>query len=332
MSLYRLLILLFMITNLLSAIPTELPEDISSKDMVFIYVHGFAEYRKIEPFKKKMQKFLVEYPELNYDVMTYRWEKKRLNLLSPIEQWENSKRVADSSVVHFYNNIILKLEEKKVPYVIVGYSLGTRLVTKALESGKNELNYLKGIYYLASAVPKNINPKINILPKGMKIISYYSKLFDEVLKISFRFQEGIVAGGEVGFDDTTTFINYRTVCTHVNKGGPIQRDYSNMASAIAMLTLFNENIFIEGKPLKYNLDMLVMDGEIQWNDIIEFDTNYKILIQQNVNTYHYRAVEIAENGLRTRRAWGKDLHMILQGLRLFNEPYKKKVRLSEAED
>ena len=326
MSLYRSLILLFIITNLFAVIPTELPEDISDKDMVFIYVHGFAEYKKIEPLKKKMQKFLAEYPELNYDVMTYRWEKNRLNLLKPIEQWENSKKVADSSVVHFQNNIISKLEEKKVPYVIVGYSLGTRLVTKALESGKNELKYLKDIYYLASALPKNIKPKINILPKGMKIISYYSKFFDEVLKISFRFQENIAAGGEVSFEDTTLFRNYRTVCTHVHKGGPIQRDYSNMAPAIAMLTLFKENIFIEGEPLKYNLDMLVMDGEVQWNDIIEFDTNYKILIQQNVNTYHYRAVEIDSNGFRTRRAWGSDLHMILKGLRLFNEPYKKVIK------
>lgn len=315
-----------MITNLFSAIPTELPEDISNKDMVFIYVHGFAEYRKIEPFKEKMQKFLKEYPTLNYDVMTYRWEKNRLDLLRPIEQWEASKKNGENKSKHFMDSIIVKLEEKKIPYVIVGYSVGTRLVTKALESGKNKLKYLRGIYYLASALPKDIKPKINILPKGMKIISYYSKFFDAALKISFRYQEDIAAGGEVSFEDTSTFKNYRTVCTHVHKGGPIQRDYSNMAPAIAMLTLFNENIFIEGKPLKYNLDMLVMDGEVQWNDIIEFDTNYKILIQQNVNTYHYRAVEIAENGLRTRRAWGKDLHEILKGLRLFNEPYGKIVK------
>ena len=323
MNLYRSLILLFIYANLFSAIPTELPDDIYSKDLVFIYVHGFAEYRKIEPFKEKMQEFLEEYPTLNYDVMTYRWEKNRLNLLKPIEQWEKSKVNGDHRSSHFMDSIIVKLEEKKVPYVIVGYSVGTRLVTKALESGKNKLKYLRGIYYLAPALPKDIKPKINILPERMKIVSYYSKFFDAALKISFRFQESIAAGGEVSFEDTTTFINYRTVCTHVHKGGPIQRDYSNMAPAIAMLTLFKENIFIEGEPLKYNLDMLVMDGEIQWNDIIEFDTNYKILIQQNVNTYHYRAVEIAENGLRTRRAWGSDLHMILKGLRLFNEPYEK---------
>jgi hypothetical protein len=176
-------------------------------------------------------------------------------------------------------------------------------------------------------VHNDLEYSIKCLPIGMKITSYYSKFFDEALKISFRYQEGIAAGGEVGFEDTTLFRNYRTVCTHVHKGGPIQRDYSNMASAIAMLTLFKENIFIEGDSLSYNLDMLVMDGEIQWNDIIEFDTNYKILIQQNVNTYHYRAIEIAENGLRTRRAWGMDLHEILKGLRLFNEPYEKKINL-----
>ena len=82
---YRSLILLFIFTNLFAVIPTELPDDIYSKDLVFIYVHGFAEYRKIEPFKEKMQEFLDEYPTLNYDVMTYRWEKNRLNLLKPIE-------------------------------------------------------------------------------------------------------------------------------------------------------------------------------------------------------------------------------------------------------
>ncbi|NOR44440.1 MAG: hypothetical protein GQ534_02550 [Candidatus Delongbacteria bacterium] len=329
---YRSLILLFIFTNLFAVIPTELPDSLSTKDLVFIYVHGFAEYRDIEPFKEKMQEFLSEHPTLNYDVMTYRWEKNRLDFLKPIEQWEASKVNGENKSSHFMDSIIVKLETQKIPYVIVGYSVGTRLVTKALESGKNELKYLRGIYYLASALPKDIKPKINILPEGMKIISYYSKFFDAALKISFRFQEEIAAGGEVGFDDTSTFRNYRTVCTHVHKGGPIQRDYSNMASAIAMLTLFKENIFIEGEPLKYNLDMLVMDREVQWNDVILFDTNYKILIQQNVNTYHYRAVEIAENGLRTRRAWSSDLHMILRGLRLFNEPYGKKVSLSGVED
>ena len=56
--------------------------------------------------------------------------------------------------------------------------------------------------------------------------------------------------------------------------------------------------------------------------------HHPISISQNHRRYlfvaHKRpvgAVEIAENGLRTRRAWGKDLHMILKGLRLFNEPY-----------
>ncbi|MBN2789323.1 MAG: hypothetical protein JXR69_03965 [Candidatus Delongbacteria bacterium] len=312
---------------LFAQIPSELPDSSFSRDLVFIYVHGFAEYRKVEPFKEKMLEFLSEHPALNFDVFTYRWEKERIDFLNPIEQWENSKNVADSATTHFNTNIISKLEENKIPYVIVGFSLGTQLVTKALERYRDKkLNYLKDIYFLASAQRKDLKPDIKCLPAGMKITSYYSIFFDEALKISFRYQEGIAAGGEVGFDDISTFINYRTVCTHVHKGGPIQRDYSNMAPAIAMLTLFKENIFIEGEPLKYNLDMLVMDGEIQWNDIVEFDTKPKILIQQNVNTYHYRAVEISDSGFRTRKAWGMDLHMVLKEMGLFNAPYSKVIK------
>ncbi|MDA3839428.1 MAG: hypothetical protein PF574_10665 [Candidatus Delongbacteria bacterium] len=314
-------------TVLFAQIPSELPDSLLSKDLIFVYVHGFAEYRKIEPFKKKMQEFLSEHPTLNYDVFTYRWEKERIDFLNPIDQWENSKKVADSATTHFNTNIISKLEDKKIPYVVVGYSLGTQLVTKALERyGHKKLKYLKDIYFLASAMDKDVQPDLRCLPEGMKIISYYSKYFDEVLKISYRFQEDVPAGGEVGFDDTSTFVNYRTACTHVNKGGPIQRDYSNMASAIAMLTLFKENIFVEGEPLNYNLDMLVMDGEIQWNDIIEFDSKPKILIQQNVHTYHYRAVEISDSGFRTRKAWGMNLHMVLKEMGLFNEPYVKVIK------
>ena len=87
------------------------------------------------------------------------------------------------------------------------------------------------------------------LPKGMKIINYYSSNFDHALKISFFNAEGIEAGGEVGFEQTALFQNYRTASTHVHKGGPVPRDYSEMAEAVAYLALYQQKIHLLGDML-----------------------------------------------------------------------------------
>ncbi len=311
------LLILFTAVLLFSQYPIELPETVKGKQLVFIYVHGFGEYGLDTAFEEKMREFLEPVSEIT-DVFTYRWERVLINPVKVTDQWKNSKTRADSVASHFLNNVLLKLEDEKVPYVILGYSLGTRVVSGALVLCRRNLKYVRGVYFAGSALPNDFSPDISKLPPGMKIINYYSSFFDEVLKVSYYFTEKNEAGGEVGFTDSA-FVNYRTVCTHVHKGGPLQRDYTELAEPVGYLSLMKEGIFYKESYNDHNIEMPVLDGDIQWNDIVLYGPPDDILIQQNMTTGHYRAVKIDADGDRTRVSWGNSLHAILDELGLFGE-------------
>lgn len=295
----------------------QLPENIDENEVVFIYVHGFGEFKEVVPFEEKMQKFLKKLP-IKATVFTYRWDWLKIDVTKVVSQWTQAKIKADKAAKTFMDVILRKLEEKNIPYFIVGYSLGTRVVAESLRHGDTPLHFLRGIYFLGSALPHTYKLDEKLLPKEVKVMSYYSPYLDEVLKISFYNAEGIKAGGEVGFDEVGIVQNYRTVCSHVHKGGPLQRDYSNLASAIGYLSLGREGIYIKEGSSKFNFEIRVNSGALHWNDSIIFQRDsHTILIQQNVYTFHYRAVSIDPKGVRIRRAWGSNLHLILKELDLF---------------
>ena len=322
-SVYIFLLIIALLTGVAMPGRCQLPDNIRDKDLVFVYVHGFGEFKKVPPFEEKMREFLQPLP-LKTSVFTYRWDWLKLDLTKVVWQWTQAKQKADQSAKSFLDDVVLELEAAKIPYCIVAYSLGTRVVAKSLEQSPAPLKFLRGIYFLGSALPHTYVVDGTALPEGMNIINYYSPYLDEALKISFYNAEGVKAGGEVGFDDTTRVRNYRTVCTHVHKGGPLQRDYANLAPAIGYLSLFNEGIFVKGLSADFNLEMPVGSGSFHWNDIIEFDRHsHPLLIQQNVNTGHYRAVAIDEEESRNRKAWDMNLHTILAELQLFSPPYKQ---------
>jgi hypothetical protein len=185
-----------------------------------------------------------------------------------------------------------------------------------------------GVYFLGAALPHDYKLEARRLPPGMKIASYSSSFFDGILKVFFYNAEGTQAAGRVGFSDTAHFENHRTVCTHVHKFGPLQRDYSCLAPAIGALALAREGILIKDPPARPNLEAEVAAGSINWNDIARFDAARPapILIQQNVNTHLYRAVALAPDGRRVRKAWGANLHAILRKLGLWGgaERYEKR--------
>jgi len=297
--------------------------DIRDKDIVFVYVHGFCEFDEITAFEEKIQKCLQPL-SMNAMVFTYRWDRVKFNLPKVLSQWSQSKIKADQAAKPFMDEVILKLEAEKIPYFIVAYSLGTRVVAESLRHGPSRLSYLRGIYFAGSALPHNYSVDGTCLPEDMKIISYYSPYMDDVLKFSFHTAEDVQAAGEIGFDNTTYVQNYRTVCSHINKAGPIQRDYSNLASAIVSLSLFKEGIFVKGKPAALKRKTMVSPGNLNWNDIIAFkEPSDTLWIQQNIYNHSYRAVAIDGEGDRVEKSRGKNLHSVLQKLNLFPPPYKR---------
>jgi len=294
-------------------------------DLAVVYVHGFCEYEQIPPFEAKLRAFFDRL-SLNASVSTYRWDSRKMDFRKVVHQWTQSKLKASKAAKPFMENVIAKLETQQVPYFIVAYSLGSRVAMGALTHGGARLRYLRGIYLMGAALPHTFKVKEGSLPKELGIVNYYSRYLDTALKVSFYNAEGVKAGGEIGFDDTTVFENYRTVCTHVHKGGPIQRDYSSLAGPIGYLALLDQRIFVKGKGTGYNVPLPVGAGSVNWHDITRFERRQgALLIQQNANTRHYRAVAIDERDKRARKAWGTNLHSILAELQLFPGPYRRTV-------
>jgi hypothetical protein len=134
-----------------------------------------------------------------------------------------------------------------------------------------------------------------------KMNAFFKPLGLKASAVSFRWTEDKL------------FENHRAACTHIHKGGLLQRDYSNLAPAIGALTLLREGIAVAGAPAKLNCEWRVGSGRVHWNDIARFEGGAEpVLIQQNLNTKHYRAVALGEDGKRTRKAWGASLSGVLR--------------------
>jgi hypothetical protein len=288
---------------------------LSKYKLVFVYVHGFGEGGKAEiPFPRELNNFLTA-NQVNAKVITYKWDNRKLDYVGIVPQWLKTRDKADAAGKLFSQEILVPLEAAGVPYYLIGYSLGSRVIAESLKCGNDKLKNLRGIYFLGSALKHDYRIATKNIPPGLKINNYYSPLFDQVLKTSFHVIEGSKAAGEIGFDDEVRIDNYRTVCTHAYKGGPLQRDYSDLAPALAYLALFNENILLKGKPVSFNIEMPVMKGTVNWNDIVRFKCkNGIMLVQHNANTNWFRAVYIDKNGKRKRKAWASNMHSLLEKL------------------
>lgn len=277
----------------------------------FIYVHGFGEWRFPTAFDTKGKEYINE-NKIPANISTYRWDSKKLNPFIVFDQWKEAKANADKEGKKFAEKL-KSYEVTNTKYVLIGYSLGSRVITKSLNYLDKPLKNLVGIYFLGAAQEKDLKVNRNFLPSDLKIINYFSENLDGALKISYSIAEGKTAGGEVGFTDKKCFENYRTVCTHVYKGGPIQRDYSNLSEAIIDMTLFELNIAKKTDDLNYNIEMKVGEGWAHWNDLkIVNKEEKKLLFQHNVNTNHYRAVHVDRKGNRTRKGWSGSLYDLLK--------------------
>lgn len=304
---------LFLIFNLVILTTSGLfAEGKTDRKIEFIYVHGFGEWRFPPAFEKKSKEYVNE-NKFPVNVSTYRWDSKKLNPFIVLKQWGEAKANADKEAKAFAEKVLKKNEESGTKYAIIAYSLGTRVVIKSFEHYNKPLKNIVGVYFLGAALDNDFKVKKGVLPKGMKIANYYSSVLDGALTISYSIAEGKDPGGETGFEDESMFTNYRTVCTHVYKGGPIQRDYSNLYEAIIDVTLFKEKLERKTKEPNFNFEMTVWGGKVHWNDLLTVPVGKCCyLFQHNVNTNHYRAIWIDEEGKRSRKGWSGDLFALLQ--------------------
>ncbi|MEO0417031.1 MAG: hypothetical protein AAF226_19000, partial [Verrucomicrobiota bacterium] len=254
--------------------------------------------------------FLKQLP-LDYQATTYRWDNMDFNAKMVIAQWAQAKRNLEAKVPDFVEKVLHRYEAEGIDYVLVGYSLGSRMVAEGLKANDQPLEHLRGIYFLGSALPAEYDFSELKLSEGMKIKSYYSDKFDTVLKVSFFHAEGVRAGGEVRFPHPLV-LNYRTACHHVNMGGPIQRDYSELAEALGWLILKEERVFVDEEKKRHFARPSAGSGKLHWNEITRIAGG--VVIEQNANSKLYRAVKTNTAGKREEAGRSMNLHTLLSEL------------------
>jgi hypothetical protein len=203
--------------------------------------------------------------------------------------------------------------------VLVGFSIGTRVILGALERAGGNVRMLRGVYFLGSALTRDTTLTRDCLPRGMKIVNYHSPLRDRVNRISFTFMNELPAGGQAGFDDTDVFDNYRVSCAHAHKGVGIHADYSQLAPAIGYIALFREGVLVGGE-VAHNLTTPVGTGKIWWNKVLRVrgvidGIEQELEIEQhNLVADYFRALAVGPDGARRRVARGANMHALLMEL------------------
>ena len=284
--------------------------------LTFVYIHGFGGLRENPKFCRNLREFLAG-KGTGSKVINYEWDSVAVDPLKPAASWLKSQQRADAEAAKFKAEIIDKQEAAGSRYVLVGFSVGSRVILRALEQCDARLEGLAGVYFLGSAITKDTTlAKRVALPEGMKITNYHSPLRDKVHAMAFKMMSDTPAGGQDGFDDQEVFENLPVSCTHAHKGVGVTIDYSGLAEAIGAIELFQNGTRIPGDT-SFNIKSPVGGGDVWWNKVMRVqvdndDGSATFEIEQhNARPGYYRALRVGEGGQRTRVARGGSLHAIL---------------------
>jgi hypothetical protein len=296
-----------------------------AQKLVFVYLHGIGGVKEKPRFCANLREFLEDVP---YDcaVRNYEWDSVEIVPLKAGSNWLEAGRRADAEAERLKRTVIDELEKDRTPYVLVGFSLGSRVILRSLEQSRGNLRMLRGVYFLGSAMTRDTAIGSSCLPPGMKITNYHSPLRDKVHRMAFSFMESIPAGGRVGFDNTDVFDNYPVSCTHAFKGVGAHIDYSQLARAIGYIALYRERVCVPGET-SYNIAFPVGDGDVWWNKILRLACKVEgrscvlEIQQQNMKDDYFRAVAIYADGTRRRVARGNNIHAILDELGVLPAAY-----------
>ncbi len=285
-------------------------------DLVFVYIHGFGGEKEKPEFCKNLRAFLKK-KSLSNRVINYQWDSVKIELLKAGATWREAEEHADAEAAAFKSTLIDVLEAQGTPYVLIGFSVGTRVLLRALEASAGELNMLQDVYFLGSAMPRDADLDIAALPHGRKIVNYHSPKWDIVHQAAFSFMNRLDAGGQDGFNSTNVFDNMAVSCTHTHKGIGLPIDYSQLAVAIAYIALYKDGVTLPGNT-SLNMATPVGDGDLWWNKVLRVQPEVEgatlnIDIEQHtVSADYFRAVLVSQDGRRRRISRGHNMHAILK--------------------
>ena len=238
-----------------------------------IFVSGFNASRIAREFTPKLQHWFKQIPDFHVRIKNHGWKSRKMRrgsyLIDAIKKPETWKKANKTALKESrrLSRRIKSYEKRGKAYYLIGYGLGTKVILESLNKQKKSLKNLKGIYFLGTTLPKNSklrNPRI--LPKGLKIINFYSPKYDKVLKSLPQ------SAGIKGFK-MQYFQNFKTDASHSPRDD--ECNFFNLTNSIGYFIAYNEGYTIATKQIKCDLSSTPRN---RWNNIIDLGTAW---IQQN---------------------------------------------------
>lgn len=267
---------------------------------LIIYVHGFGGPNEAPPFHTRLHAF-ISANRLPFEVQTFAWQSLPITpevLVHNFLQSQEESHTAGEVLAEKLES--LELQQRNCH--LIGFSLGANVVRHALSLIAKRSSCLRSVYFLGAAFPQNAVINESILEPHGRYHNYYSNN-DLTLKFSYFNVFNTYAAGGVGIQKTEVFHNLETQCTHASL-----YSYTVLAEAIGYLISWDAGVIIPGKT-RFNLATPTLGGEMHWNMICHYKGH---LIQQNMHSQHYRAVE--DTPVMRRLAWGRNLHSVLAAL------------------
>lgn len=266
-----------------------------------IYVHGFGGRNNATPFYIALNKFFKS-RNLRFDLSTFAWDSLPATPEKLVANFLHSQQTAEEAgrALHV---LLTELEGKAIEYHVIGKSLGASVVRHALAHQRSVLPHLRSIFLLGAAFNYDEVIATAGITLDARCHNYYSPKNDITLRTSYYNVTGIEAAGTRGLSQAPRFTNLATQCSH-----NMLYDYTILAEALGFLIAWDDHQYVPGStPL--NIPMSTMGGDNYWNNICH---HHRLVIQQNINTRHYRAIETS--GQYRRMAWGDNLHAILRSV------------------
>lgn len=266
-----------------------------------LFVNGFGGRDNAAPFHVSLNKFFKRF-SLRFDLRSFAWDSLPPTpkvLVANFLQSQQAAKPAGQELCTLVN----ELENQGVLYHLIGFSLGAEVIRQALSHQHATLPNLRSIYLLAAAFNHNATINTDCIPPDARCNNYYSPRQDVVLSTSFYNVTGVAAAGSLGLSQDKRFANFATHCSHI-----LAYDYTILAEALGFLLAWDDQQYIPGS-IGPNILASTLGGEKHWNNIC---LHKGLLIQQNMHTKHYRAIE--NGGHHKRKAWGNNLHAIFRSI------------------
>jgi len=265
------------------------------KITTIIFVSGFNASRIAREFTPKLQKWFKQIPDFKVRIKNHGWKSRKMRrgsyLIDGIkvpEKWKKANKAALKEARRLSRRI-KSYERKGKAYYLIGYGLGTKVILESLNKQKKKLKNLKGIYFLGAAMPNTSKLRnFRILPKGIKIINFYSPKYDSVLKSQPQL------AGINGFKKHY-FQNFKTEASHSPRDDKC--NYYNLTNTLGYFIAYNEGYTIATKKINCDLSSTPRN---RWNNIIDLGTSW---IQQNAcpeSTNYFRIVDKKRNRVKSK--------------------------------